>query len=301
MIPSPCMRAGSCVLFALVSLPLASCRLLADSGVTYRDCTRDHYTEEFSKGATLKDLQERCWSVANAEEGLSEVFVDGGDLVIRVGAPADAHGERWLGAEQAPMLYQNLEHDFLVVARVEALNPISGDHCLAEDNQAGLVLRRNASDPDWATFLIGPFTLGPAPSGGVDCTGAAGPTPPVMGVVRSRDDAWGSPIIERGAEPHGIGVDGEADLAVCRLNGAVVFYYRDPLSTPDAPVWRKAGPKEQAPYDAGSGALDVGLTAAAAKQPFEVEGHFQWAVYIERIGADGCAGALEGLTLPPDQ
>jgi len=283
------MRAGAALVIAGTTLALTSCRAVVDAGVDYNDCERHPYTEEFSEGTTLKNLYERCWQVANADEHPSDVFVAEGDLVVRVSTPASGTGERWDGDQQGPMAFQALEADFVAAIRVEAVNAISGDHCLAEGNMAGLVVRARSPDVGWATFLTGPDMQA---MGSFDCKDDE-KVHPTLGVVRSRNDAWGDAKTTLGHDPTaGIGNLGEADLAVCRLHAKLVFYYRDP-GAGEPKTWF-----EVTRFDASTGPMDVGLAASGWRDSFEVEGHFTHAILSDGIGPDGCQGALERLVVP---
>jgi hypothetical protein len=289
------MRAASALTIALGLLPLVSCRALVDPGVTYRECNRDQVTEEFSGETTLKTLQEGCWQAANTADSPSDMFVDDDDLIIRVSEPASGSSAQWAGVEQGPMLYQHFEQDFLMVVRVEAVNKVSGDHCLTDGNRVGLVVRRSDPELAWSTFLIGPFmppNLDPA----ADCIDAAEVPLPTKGVVQSHNDAWGPELIAEGDNQGGIGLDGEVDLVMCRVDNVLVFFYRDPMSETESPIWVQVGD-----HEVGSGAMDVGMTAAGAASAFEVEGHFAWTSFTGSIGADGCRGALEGITVPASE
>lgn len=277
----------------------ASCSVAIDPGITYRPCLAGEYEEPFD--GTEKELLERCWTITNASGAPSspaerdEVFVDDGDLVIR-GKQPQPEDERdlWSGTTAGPVAHQTLTGDFLVVTRVEAVDLISGDHCIPEDNMAGLFVRHAEDAAAWATFLLGPFTPDP-PTGVFSCSDADLPQPPARGVVSS--PSWGPLVETRGEAQAGIGFDLEADLAACRVGDALVFYYRAPSSTPTSPVWVRVGVEE---YDVGSAPVEVGLTVASKKESIEIEGHFTWVEYVDHVGADGCAGALAALSLPVD-
>ena len=262
---------------------LSGCRAVVDSGVTY--CDRSHYVEEFAVGTTLENLAQRCWKVANTQKE-SEIALLDGDLVIRVATPADGRGERWSGDERGPMMFQRFHGDFLVLTRVEALNQVSGTHCLREGNTAGLVVRR-PSDAQWATLLIGPAM----PDSAGDCESATN-VPKTRAKLESGSNAWGDPIlVDAGL---GVGTDGESDIAACRVNDKLVFYYRDPATRLTAPRWVPLN--GAIPYLA-AGDIDVGLTASGGPT-FEVAGHFSSVAVSDVLGPDGCTAALEGLILP---
>lgn len=278
---------------AVLSWPLLGCSELVDPGITYH-CDRDGYAENFVQGDDLDDLANRCWLVDNVVEGRESVFLDDGDLEIRATAPNGGPREQWAGDDQAPMAYQTFDGDFIMVARVEALNKVSADHCLPEGNLAGLVLRQGGTD--WATFMLGPFTpddVDPMP----DCTDDSENLPPTQGVVRSRDEVFGADFVIRGEDDEGIGEDGESDLAVCRVDNSIVYYHRDPESPETKPEWVQL----DGTHAVASGALDVGLTVTGQDPSYEVSGHFNWVVFAEGKVADGCNGALSKVKLPKEE
>jgi hypothetical protein len=264
-------------------LLVTGCRGVIDAEVTYRDCPEED-ADVFPEDATLERLEERCWRVANAENDPSDVFVFDGDLIIRVNEPRAGIHEQWSGDDEAPMVFQAVDDDFLLVTRVEAVHKITGDHCLAEGNMAGLVARRGPGS--WTTFLLGPFDLEE-----FDCADESEAPPPTMAAIRSAGDGWGPDSVARGPEDLGIGEDGEADLAICRVDDVLTYFYRDPVADP--PAWISV-----ADHRAGDDPLDIGMTAAGADPNYGVEGHFDWVVFRRHILGDGCAGALAGLTLP---
>jgi hypothetical protein len=271
---------------------LVACRAVVDADVTYRECERVGYLEEFAPGTTLEGLKERCWQVDNPPSdvpALPDLFVDDDDLVMRVVEPLDGVRQQWRDGDEAPMIFQRIESDFLVVTRIEALDKVSGDHCLAEGNMAGIVARRSADE--WSTYLLGPFT--PDPPATIDCSDDSDSPPPTLVQARSRGGSWGADLEDRGVDHAGVGIDGEADIALCRLHGTLIYYYRDPESTAEEPTWTRLGS-----HDVGTGGLDVGLTVSGWDPFYEAEGHFAWALYDVGIAADGCAGALEPLVLP---
>lgn len=281
------------LLIAAACVPLGSCRAWVDADVTYHECDLTNYADEFPIGTTMEMLLERCWQLDNVQNDPSDVFPDDGDLVMRASPPTNGRFEQWFGPDQAPIFYQHIGGDFLVMTRVEAIDQVSGDHCLEaegeQDNMAGLVLRREGTAVEWATFLVGPFF----PMMGIDCGDMSMAPPPTRAVVASRDDAWGAPFVEEGPMRMGIGEDGEADLAICRVNDSVTYYFRDPNSSPMMPMWSDAIAAHRVP----AGPLDVGLTAPGRDPVYVTEGHFNWVVFTS-IGADGCGGALEKVVLP---
>lgn len=287
------MRHGGTLSILSGFVALCSCRLLVDSGATYHPCNRRAQVEPFAPGTTIDELYQRCWEVENAEDP-NDVFADDGDLVIRVTSPASGSGQRWEGAEQGPLAFQQFDGDFLVVVRVEVLNQISGDLCMEDGNAVGLVVRGTDTDPTWSTLLISPFYPAPGPAA-FDCTGVSTtlPVPPIRAVVESRDLLWGATVTAPGDQ--GVAaVEGEADLAVCRLNGKLTFYHRDPASPTEAPIWITI-----TEHEPGSEPVDVGLTAEGVVDHYDAEGHFTWAAFTDSVGSDGCRGELEAIVVPP--
>jgi hypothetical protein len=284
------MRGLAPPLCALVCLPAAACRALVDPDVSYHDCPTDQ-GESFLEPTTFETLREGCWQLDNANNDPSDVFVFDGDLVIRVNEPINGHREQWLGADQAPMVYRVVEKDFLLMARVEAVHKITGDHCLPQGNMAGLVLRRQDTS-DWATYMIGPFDVEAH-----DCSDESPDPPPTMAALRSRDERWGADVVDRGVDMEGIGDDGEADLVMCRVDSQVDYYYRDAEAGLEQPRWIQL---LERPIDVGEGPLEVGMTAGGADPSYAVEAHVDWAVLDQGSVGDGCRGALEQLKLPDE-
>lgn len=280
------------LLACVLTLPTA-CSVVIDPGITY--CDRSKVINDFSD-PSFDALSTACWHVGNTDAEHAEIFLDSGDLVVRANPPATGVAT-WSNGVEGAFAYQPFDDDFVMIVRVEAVNQISGDHCLDEGNGAGLVVRARptaASDGgDFATLLVAPFTPEPPPTD-ADCHAGSTTYPPTRATMASSLDAWGGPVHTDGVEQRGIGVDGEADLAVCRLNDVLAFFVRDPTSDPALAKWQRLGD-----YTVGDEAFDVGLTAAGAPPTFASEGHFTWAAYTEKLPADGCQGALESLLLPP--
>jgi hypothetical protein len=285
-------RPGLRVLPALASWVLA-CRAVVDPGVVYRDCDREHVRDEFEDGTTLEELLEECWNLANHDE--SNVLVEDGDLIVRVSRPSASRAQRWSEDGQGPMVFQRFDGDFLLASRLEVLHKIHGDLCLDEGNGVGLVARRSDPEPEWSTFLIRPYQPADPPPG-LDCGEDAEVPLPIQADVHSREGRWGPDATSRGDDDAtGVSfVEGEADLAMCRLGETLVFYYRDPKSTVDAPVWKDVGEA----HVPGAGPLEVGVTASGAEGAFEAEGHFTWIELTDTVGHDGCKGELERLRIP---
>jgi hypothetical protein len=272
---------------SMAVLALSGCRAVVDPGVSYHDCPVEQ-TQEFGDDTSIETLQQGCWQLDNADNDPTNVFVHDGDLVIRTSEPIYGRREQWAGADQAPMFFTAVEKDFLLVARIEAVHKLTGDQCLPDGNMTGLVLRQPDTDA-WATFLVGPFDLASH-----DCVDDSGDPAPMMGVLSSRDDVWGSHFVEHGAQMAGIGDDGEVDMVACRVQNTVAYYYRDPAKGLDPPAWIQLGE----PRVVGSGPIEVGMTASGADPNYAVEAHVDWAILTQGPVGDGCRGALEALTLP---
>jgi hypothetical protein len=272
------MRARVLVLMAFGSV---GCRAVVDSGATYRACDRAHYSEHFSPGTTEKNLIERCWFFDNVLD-VDDVFVEDEDLIIRVGM-----GATWGLSTQGPYAYRRMKKDFVIGTRVEILDQVNGAHCLDPGDAVGIVVRKEGH---WASLFISLFTPDPPPPG-LDCNGLDEAVPPVKASVHRTNDAWGLPVEFTGVDQAGIGFDGEADVAMCRLNGLLTAYYRDLSSDPtEEPLWIPIGDG----LLVGDGEIDVGLTA----QGSSAEGHFQWVEFSGRVGGDGCVGELALMQVP---
>ena len=277
-------------LFLVVAL--SGCRAVVESGVTYRECDASQLFEGFDGDTSMEALAERCWQVDNVENDPDKVGVHDGDLVIKVSEPIHGRLEQWVGSDQGPMVFQNIEGDFLMAARIETLDQGTGDHCLIspgeELNMAGLVVRRDA---EWSTFFLAPFF----PEPGMACDDMADPPPPTKAVITS--ESWdgdaelrnfmGAPL------DSGIGNDGEADILICRYADELSYYVRLQSSPPEMPVWEELPVK----HIVGEGPLDFGMTASGHDPVYTVEGHFDW-VLFDRIEIDGC-GSRFALVLPP--
>lgn len=290
--------------------------MIADSGVSYESCDLTIYVEDFSPDPpTTSELleSERCWKLdapgdPDGTGNFENVFAGDGDLVVQARAPATNASDRWVDA----LAFQQLEGDFVIAARVEAVNQTSGDHCFeSEDSMVGIVVRRPAPQVGWSALLIGPYE--PA-SLEIDqgCEDDAAIKLPTRAVARSSSGAasWGPEVVDRAeGDPEGVAFeDGETDIAICANGGKLFFYYyRGSDSADGLPIWELLdGPdseEENLTHDAGSGALwEVGLTAAGAGSVFEVEGHFTSVIYVDTTSVpDGCRGALEELRLPVNE
>jgi len=287
--PTMARRRSCHALLALTGLAgafaLASCRSVVDSGITYRDCDRNKVGEGFDVGSTIEALSEKCWEIANDDDN---VFVDDGDLILRM-KDRSAEPQRWGFGTQGPMIFQHFEGNFVMAARLEVLEKQYGSLCLPPDNEVGLVVRQTVPELAWTTVLISPFDVDDP------CESTGEPEFPIQARVRrSAETDWGPEALERGPDDTGIAFrEGETDVAVCRFEGTVTYYYRDPATTVDEPTWLPIGE----PVETGANPVDVGPTASGG-QELEVEGHFTWVGYSDRDVGDGCTGQLQLLTLP---
>jgi hypothetical protein len=104
------------------------------------------------------------------------------------------------------------------------------------------------------------------------------------------------------ATPKGIGSDGEADIAVCRREDKLVYFYRDP-ENPEADWtdmdWKQLKDGQTPKTDVvGLGPLDVGVMTAISNDgvALGVEGHFNWVALLAL--SEDCAGPLQELPEP---
>ena len=144
---------ATCLLALVVSE--AGCTALADRDVTYRPCvpvSGSHYVDDFD--GNYQDVLDRCWAPERAPAG-SRIFTLAGDLVMR-----PIRGRVWSKAtradEQPLALFRKMRGDFLIVTRTEVASTIQSDHCLINEEAAGLVVRR-AQPFAWATLLVHPY------------------------------------------------------------------------------------------------------------------------------------------------
>lgn len=277
--------------FGLLLLPVAGCHSLQDLDIQYEDCVEEKqasYREEFGEDSLQLLRDSHCWKSDNegaAPQGLdSKLFVEDGDLVMRADDSGTTDLDQWTLTDQAPMFFRQVQGDFLVVVRAEAATIVQGDHCLNGES-AGLVVRQSNDPSTWSTWMVQP-DLAP----GVGCSDED--TPPARVEIRSSNPA----LQEFGLG--GVGADGEADVAICRVGGKIFFYYGLATTDPTKNTWE---PKVGAVSHAiGPGILDVGVTVAGIDPNFDVAGHFNWIVFQEGTYGDGCSGALDGFVLPED-
>jgi hypothetical protein len=288
---------------AFMVLAVLGCRAVVDSGISYTECKQTNYAEPFQRGSTLKAILEKCWLTSDAstdpDDSSAELMLEDGDLVIRSNAPANGATAQWQGENEGPVAYQRFEGNFVMATRVEALDKVKGDHCLPEGEGAGLVLRRaDQTALEWTTFLIAPFE--PVGQTGLSCEEDAMNPLPTLGVVDT--NAFGQSHTERGANDKGIGNDGEADIAICRVDGSLTFYFREPTEDESMPIWRIMGGENFA-YSDVTGPVEVGLTvagreAAEPTESFRVAAHFQWALLTDTVLSDGCEETLLAFEFP---
>lgn len=287
---------------ALVALALlTSCRAVVDSGITYVECNETDYVEAFQRGSTLKELLEHCWQTSDAttdaDDPSADILLEDGDLVIRSSASV-IDASQWSGDNQGPLAYLRFEADFVMATRVEVFDKINADRCVPPGYRAGLALRFSESSAEWVTFLIESFQLTPP----LPCDEETEAQLPTMGEVKS--NGLGLSKTTTGADDAGIGLDDavEADIAMCRVGDLLTFYYREPTSTEEAPVWRQVGGNFVYPDIAGP--VDVGVTVAGTKvegdpgASFRTGAHFQWAMVTDTILTDGCKQTLLAFDFP---
>jgi hypothetical protein len=269
---------------------LAACSLVVEPGVTYRDCDLTSYLEEFPRDArTMEELLERCWRLDSAGTDPADAYVDDGDLIMHLNKPAGAPRAQWSGSDRGPLFYQRLEGDFLFAARVEA-NDFAAGHCLEDGNMAGLVMRRADAPGDWTSLFVGPYDVTEKNCPDESPEGA----PPTRLVARTRDDIWGGPIVVDAA-PEGIAHDGdgEGDIALCRRDDVVSYFYRVVAKDPEPETWKKIGE-----HEAVEGPVEIGPAVTGKDPVYSVDGHFNWVIIRQGVQSDHCQGRLEGLVVP---
>ncbi|MCC6900040.1 MAG: hypothetical protein IT377_13760 [Polyangiaceae bacterium] len=291
----------SCLALVLAFPCLWGCTSLQDLDVEYRDCVDvggTRYAETFDD-SDLATLEDRCWHVDNlglAPAGRDKkLFVEDGDLVVRVTDPGSGtDGDQWTANDQAPFVYRELDGDFLVVARAEAIGAASNDHCLAPGNVAGIALRRATERDVWATWTVEPhlWVVGPKQASCLDDTDETNNATATARLAGSEPGFASATFAD-------IGADGEADLAVCRVQDEVHYFYGRATVDPRKDEWLPLGTAVVS-HALGPGPLEVGATAAGKAPSFQVAGHFTLMVFERGPWGDGCAGALEQLELPKE-
>lgn len=279
---------------------LAGCRAVVDSGITYEECDLTDYVEAFVRDSTLKQIQERCWQTSDTSGDPADLLLEDGDLVIRATEPPDGGLANWDADSQGPMAYQQFSGNFVMATRVEVLDKVNGDQCLQPGHHAGLALRLAGGAGQWVTFMIGPFQ----PSETLPCKDGDEQLP-TMGIVESHA-VDGLSKQDKGADEAGIGFADmtgravEADIAMCRVNDLLTFYYSSVNEGP--PLWRQIG--GDFVYDGIEGPVDVGLSVAGFAseedpgESFRTAAHFQWALMTDTLLTDGCEETLLSFQFP---
>lgn len=283
---------------------LTGCRAVVDSGITYTECEQTDYVEPFRRGSALKGLLEKCWQFtdANVDDGdpSADILLEDGDLVIRSSPAEIGEVSHWTGSAQGPLAFQTFEADFVMGVRVEVFDKINADRCVPPGYRAGIALRlANGAPEAWATFMIEPFQTDPP----IQCDEESGEAQlPALGKVEN-NGLGGLSTTTRGTDDAGIGLDDavEADIAMCRIGSLLTFYYRDPDSSEQEPVWRRVGGDFQ--YSEITGPVEVGLTVAGVKkedpgESFRTAAHFQLALISDTILTDGCEETLTAIEYP---
>ena len=281
--------------------PLLGCNSVLGLDITYRECVEPEgkrYVESF-EGEGLQSLRDRCWRVANPGPDPAaiekKIFVEDGDLVMRVFDSADPKDlDQWSTDDQAPFLHRSVESDFLIVARAEASTKSNGDHCLPAGNAAGLAVRRPDAPGEWATWTVEPhlWVNGTKQAVCIDDTDDTN-NPTATARLRSFNPTWAQADFEN------IGVDGEVDIAICRVDDQVYYYYGQRTADPGKNLWFPQTSASVA-HALGAGPIEIGLTATGQAPEFKVAGHFNWVVIETGAYGDGCGGALERFSLPED-
>ncbi len=179
------------------------------------------------------------------------------------------------------------EGDFLLVARVEASSKASADHCLPDRNSAGLALRPSSGDAAWLTWTVEPYIWDHGATKAA-CEEDADDTNNPTARLRLRTPAQEAPTVDD------VGLDGEADIGLCRVGSEVFHYFRSPTQDLTTDGWSSGG----ASAATMPGVLDLGLTATGSGAEYQAAGHFNWVVFERGTWGDGCAAALERFQLP---
>lgn len=282
-------------LWAVVATtPLLGCNGLLDLDVSYADCVDPpgkRYAETFDD-RSFQDLRDRCWRVSNvgyAPSGVGDkIFLEDGDLVMRTEYDSKATDrDEWTATDQAPFFHRRVEGDFLLVARVEASSKASADHCLPDRNSAGLALRPSSGDAAWLTWTVEPYIWDHGATKAA-CEEDADDTNNPTARLRLRTPAKEAPTVDD------VGLDGEADIGLCRVGSEVFHYFRSPTQDLTTDGWSPGG----ASAATMPGVLDLGLTATGSGAEYQAAGHFNWVVFERGTWGDGCTAALERFQLP---
>jgi hypothetical protein len=285
-------------LFLLIAPSIAACHSLVDLEVRYEECIepRIPYVDQFE--GDDESLRDRCWRTENVTDaGLAperRVVVGENDLIIGY-SNSEAATVPW--DEDPPMLNRRVEGDFVLATKVEVTSGSQANFCgLEEGDGAGILVRagdrEDGARGHRASFLVKPYFENPE-TVAEDCLDNA-PNPP-SAIAEAQ-----STINLRATDVRGIGLDGEADIAVCRIRGSLLFFYRDPID-PEAD-WQPEDWKILANRsdDIGEGPVDVGLTTTLDDHPYDlhVQGHFNWVALLRNERLDDCMGPLEAFPQP---
>jgi hypothetical protein len=292
----------------LLALPLStSCTALADLDIQYRDCVAPTvpYVEQFDEGD--RGLLDRCWAVANVERedlhGQRKVVVGAGDLIIGY---SDAQMQAVAWDADPPMLIRRVEGDFVFATKVEVTSGTQSNFCgLGETDAAGIIVRAAADAGNTersASFLVRPYFANEATIG-MDCRDEAENPPTATAEARSSVDGDALGV-------DGIGMDGEADIAVCRKGKQLLYFYRHPANPEDPwdpQDWQtlqtamSGGQGRSRSDEIGDGPMEVGVTTTLGVNTYDlhVQGHFNWAALV-RVDDDleECGGVLEHFLEP---
>ena len=286
-------------------LTLASCTAVTNVDVHYEQCVRpkNAYAETFD--GTFGDLLDRCWTAQNgsvtatsfavenpagADPGNDELFI------------SPKNGEFWAAskATEPPALLRRVSGDFLVVSVVEAVSTVNSDHCLSDEERAGIVIRREEPYA-WAGLFVRPYFDPKSPMPRDQACRDETPNPPPARVT-AESEGFGARKAESNdylEQALGVGVDAEAAVAVCRQNDLLIYFHRND-ATPLAPATWKVFHRHAITTED----LDVGLTASGSheaqpKEPSGMKGAFGWVVVDNpRVFSEGCEVALAGFKEP---
>jgi hypothetical protein len=267
--PGPVKRFPTAVLAAF-AFGASACTALSDPGIEFV-CFRppmtqnDPYEELFDE--PYPALVDKCWEAKGTDA--NDVQIGDSDLSI-------GHSQA-ASFEKPPRFIQRFDGDFMIVAKVEATSGSNADFCnMGSDDAAGIVVRGGLVD---AAFLLRPF-LEEDVTPKRTCEDDK-PNPPKAVAEAFRTGRPFDPTLDRSP---GIGEDGEGDIAVCRRQGRLSYYYRN---AEDPAVWNMSEWERLATTndDVGEGPVEVGLATtlgqAGVDLGLSVEGHFNWVVLSE--------------------
>ena len=259
----------------------------ADPGIEYAECVspKTTYVETFE--GTTQTLVDRCWNSQNDAARDVKIGQDD-DLII-------THTEAVTWDGTPPMLFRHLEGDFVLVTKTEASSGLNSNFCnMTQDDASGIVVQ---GDGVRAAFLVRPYL---EENDEITCEDESDHPPRALAFTQTTLSPGSIPT------PNGIGIDGEADIAVCRREDRLVYFYRDP-EDPEA-EWRpedwkqlnQGVPPDETPKTdvVGLGPLDVGVTTTISETgvALGVEGHFNWVALLKL--SEDCLGPLQELPEP---